>query len=701
MSSYSIASPYQYFSDSDGSPLDGGMLYIGTANLNAEINQIQIFWDKALTIPAAQPIRTISGYPVRNGTPATLYVNADDYSITVKNKNGSLVFSALTATTLFPFSLISGSLPASRSSYKFPNLYSVTRDVNSRLSDRYSIKDFGAVGDGVTDDSASIQLAFDSLGSVASLYFPSGTYLASGISTNKTISIIGDGAGSTIFKNYSAGSTIFSYTQTGMSDKERRNWLLFEGFTIRDEASFTGIGIKTEGVLSVIFRDLYVREFKTNYGIQALEGLWVYLDCVNSDLCELNFVSTLVPHFNNVVCISGGEFRNPTPGRSALYFEGGDVISVRDSTIEGNSGGPGYVSGGKFRNIKMLTIDNTYFEVLSVASQGALVLDGCQAVRISGGQISSNSTTVPSILVIDSDAVQINRASMVAFPIRTTGVCSVTLEGCLHEGPMDISVSTSFTEISPMPYNTRAVIVTNPYYQRRPSIKPRPFRNTYADSSFETAAPGVTIVAGAPVSSLDASQGYYGPKSWRVTGVNGDTIRSASLGTTVADGQSGCMTFMAKADAAGRFTLTSFLAGAAGGHDIYLSTEWRRYFVVTNLRPASTTGAQFLLQMAFQGTNAFNITDIQFVPFTDYGEIPGIVDGFNYLPTHGAAITGAASKEIDASKRYLDRGLNLRKTTIAPVSPEDGDVYYADGVSWNPGAGAGIYWYNGAVYAKL
>lgn len=46
----------------------------------------------------------------------------------------------------------------------------------SRGADRVSVKDFGAVGDGVTDDTAAINSAISNLSSGAVLYFPAGTY---------------------------------------------------------------------------------------------------------------------------------------------------------------------------------------------------------------------------------------------------------------------------------------------------------------------------------------------------------------------------------------------------------------------------------------------------------------------------------------------------------------------------------------------
>lgn len=96
--SLEIEIPFNVFPDVDGQPLDDGYLYIGTNGLNPESNPISVYWDAALTIPAAQPIRTINGFPSNNGTPGNLYINAVDYSITVRNKNGSLVHSLLSIT---------------------------------------------------------------------------------------------------------------------------------------------------------------------------------------------------------------------------------------------------------------------------------------------------------------------------------------------------------------------------------------------------------------------------------------------------------------------------------------------------------------------------------------------------------------------------------------------------------------------------
>jgi hypothetical protein len=90
----SIISPFPVFNDLDGSPLENGYIFIGQSNLNPETAPVNVFWDAARTIPAAQPIRTIGGFPSRNGSPSNVYVEADTYSITVRNSRRVFVYSA-------------------------------------------------------------------------------------------------------------------------------------------------------------------------------------------------------------------------------------------------------------------------------------------------------------------------------------------------------------------------------------------------------------------------------------------------------------------------------------------------------------------------------------------------------------------------------------------------------------------------------
>lgn len=185
MSALSIQPTYPIFTDIDGQPLEDGYIWIGVANLAPIVNPITVYWDAALTIPAAQPIRTRGGYPMNSGTPARLYVNSD-YSIQVQNKNGSVVYSSPIATDRFSFVQISGQLDSSRIDFLANKTGAVTRTGESKFEDVVSVFDFIAPAQ-VALIRANNELAQDATAVTAGInaaiaasnavYFPIGTYM--------------------------------------------------------------------------------------------------------------------------------------------------------------------------------------------------------------------------------------------------------------------------------------------------------------------------------------------------------------------------------------------------------------------------------------------------------------------------------------------------------------------------------------------
>jgi hypothetical protein len=175
MSALSVQVPFPVFQNSQGQPLEDGYVWIGQANLDPQVNPINVYWDAALTISAAQPIRTLGGYPSNSGTPARLYVNSD-YSIRVMNKNGSVVYSAPVATDRVSADLVS---------YQPAGTGAVATTVQEALRRTVSVKDFGAVGDGVTDDTAAF---INALATGKNVYVPYGAYLLNSFSiTDQTL----------------------------------------------------------------------------------------------------------------------------------------------------------------------------------------------------------------------------------------------------------------------------------------------------------------------------------------------------------------------------------------------------------------------------------------------------------------------------------------------------------------------------------
>ncbi len=165
------------YGDLDGSPLDGGYLYFGTINLNPETNPITVYWDAAGTQPAAQPIRTESGYPVRNGAIAQVFAPTN-YSLTVRNRSNVLVYSEPTsATSVIGFVLtLAASAGSTLIGFIQAGVGAVLRTLQDKGRERVSVLDFGAVCDsGVTNNTPLVQAAQDYCELTGkALYFPAG-----------------------------------------------------------------------------------------------------------------------------------------------------------------------------------------------------------------------------------------------------------------------------------------------------------------------------------------------------------------------------------------------------------------------------------------------------------------------------------------------------------------------------------------------
>jgi hypothetical protein len=128
MTVFLVQPPFPIMTDIDGQPLEDGFIWIGVPNLPPISNPVAVYWDEALTIPAAQPIRTRGGYPMNSGTPARLYVNGS-YSIQIQNRNGSV-------------------------------LYTSPEPADAANNQIWTpIEQFGAVGNGIADDTAALVAA--------------------------------------------------------------------------------------------------------------------------------------------------------------------------------------------------------------------------------------------------------------------------------------------------------------------------------------------------------------------------------------------------------------------------------------------------------------------------------------------------------------------------------------------------------------
>ena len=115
----------------------------------------------------------------------------------------------------------------------------VTRTVASKLNETVSVKDFGAVGDGVTDDTAAIQNA---LNTGKTLFIPDGIYNCTSplTSSGKNVCIKGESKKGAVLL-FSAAGLNFSFDVASVTNIP--NTVDLREFTVRANSSITGIGV--------------------------------------------------------------------------------------------------------------------------------------------------------------------------------------------------------------------------------------------------------------------------------------------------------------------------------------------------------------------------------------------------------------------------------------------------------------------------
>ena len=163
----------------------------------------------------------------------------------------------------------------------------VQRTVESKLQDVVSVKDFGAVGDGVTDDTAAIQAAITAVGTSGggTVYFPAGQYnITSGLTIAYSfVQLKGDGRNSII---YYAGTN-------------RINYLLYcsstatEGVVIRD-LKLVG-GVFRQGKVKWVFYAEYFTQGSIMENVVLREGLGILklVVCYYGRLSNIQCISTV------------------------------------------------------------------------------------------------------------------------------------------------------------------------------------------------------------------------------------------------------------------------------------------------------------------------------------------------------------------------------------------------------------------------
>lgn len=327
------------FFDNNGVPLSGGLLYTYaagtttpattyTSSTGGTANSNPIVLDSAGRPASEIWLTTGSSYKFTLQTSLAVQIGSWD------NIPGINDFTVLTAQLANQSSASLGDALIGFKQADKNGLISgaVGRTVHQKLQDLVSVKDFGATGDGTTDDTTAIQAAiYYAQTNGGCVYLPAGIYIISSslnvqINSGSTLpllrpSICGDGAGATtILQTANASGIVVTGYTSNPAD-----YMDLEDFTLQSNAvGGYGNGISFSDSAFVNIDNVEVLGWENGvYGIDAL---------------SMTF-TRLVSRFN----ING--FRFESSGSGTGYTSEPNAITMLGCTIGNNTNYGGWVIG--------------------------------------------------------------------------------------------------------------------------------------------------------------------------------------------------------------------------------------------------------------------------------------------------------------------------------------------------------------------
>lgn len=295
----------------------------------------------------------------------------------------------------------------------------------------YSVKDYGAVGNGVADDTANIQAAIDDCDANGGgiVFFPYGTYAVTQLTQTGTesVQLVGAGEASTIKWVWNAATAAGSMlTISAGTQHTAIRWLKFDGSGLTNPAVsrenhlvsiegagggvvethienclFTGMvassgdGVHVVGTAGNLVSRLWIAQCQfdgcSRFGVGCEQGWeygWVVENRFTNCETDIGFVSTADLN-SNALLVFGNEILHTGTTRHALRFEGGATTLITELIVAEN-----IVLGG------FATWSNTQYTVWNdnIQTSGAYA-SADAAVRVFGAVLDS----VLSNCLVDRD----------------------------------------------------------------------------------------------------------------------------------------------------------------------------------------------------------------------------------------------------------------------------------------------------------
>jgi hypothetical protein len=286
---------------------------------------------------------------------------------------------------------------------------------DSKLNDVVSVKDFGAVGDGVTDDSTAFQLAVDSVSAGTTVLVPAGTYLAN-FTMDKAVAL--RLAQATIT---SAATSTISITASGtsISCDSYASHVANTRYVITGGINPTGNVITVgTGLSNIIIQGCSLDITTKTYFNQPVDEAAYYLgDAVyvggssSSRVSNVAILNNLISSGNNGVVlddvdncrVEGNHFANLSVSLSQLGLFGANYCSVTGNTFT-DSGGIAnavYIRRSSFGSTSMLQDGNV---IADNSISGMYQYESINVTNSTHSSISGN-TIVISVTANNSSGI--------------------------------------------------------------------------------------------------------------------------------------------------------------------------------------------------------------------------------------------------------------------------------------------------------
>jgi hypothetical protein len=218
--------PKLQFFDNNGNPLVGGKLYSYAAGTTTPLATYSDYGGTLNMNPVELDSRGEASVWLGSASykfKLTTSTNVDVW--TVDNVGG---FATLTQLAASGGSALVGFLQAGAGA--------VARTAQSKMRESLSVKDFGAVGNGLTDDTISVQAAIDAANAAGggAVYFPPGTYLCTRLTVYSKVELIGAGKDSTTIKlkNGTNNNLIYGLNSDALWGTDTKAGI--DGFTLQN-----------------------------------------------------------------------------------------------------------------------------------------------------------------------------------------------------------------------------------------------------------------------------------------------------------------------------------------------------------------------------------------------------------------------------------------------------------------------------------